>query len=271
MESVEYPEKLFFLGQVLKCKILDVTPEKRRMSLTLILTDEKMAPLGSKQKKMNEAIKKGFIYENIKICDKTSDGLGVEVNGIKALIPKNHLTDHVNLAEKLLNSFNINDVIPKALCFEKDVLPIFTLKHSIMSFEGSKTTFDDLHDGQIIPAVVSNIKPYGVFVKLPVWKMRKSCLIPLRHLTDIFVETPSDVVELNQTLYGKIIEKNEKEQKITMTSKSKEVLAGQNPKHILEITTSFFSDLELLKEHISHSQLLLHKVGDVVNSKVSTS
>ena len=67
VETIEHPEKLFFLGQVLKSKVLDVTPHKKRMSLTLILTEEKLAPLGSKQKKISEKIQKGVVYENIKV------------------------------------------------------------------------------------------------------------------------------------------------------------------------------------------------------------
>merc|ERR1712083_515203 len=65
--------------------------------------------------------------------------------------------------------------------------------------------------------------------------------IPLRHLSDVFVENPNDYVELNQTIYGKILEKNEKEQKITMTSKTKEITSGlETFDHILNLTTSLF-------------------------------
>ena len=71
VETIEHPEKLFFLGQVLKSKVLDVTPHKKRMSLTLILTEEKLAPLGSKQKKISEKIQRGVVYENIKVIQKS--------------------------------------------------------------------------------------------------------------------------------------------------------------------------------------------------------
>ena len=167
-----------------------------------------------------------------------------------------------------MSFYNVDDIIEKAVCFENDVIPILTLKESIMNFENIQGNFDDLHEGQVIPTVVSNIKPYGIFVKSPFWKVRKSFLIPLRYLSDVFVENPKDYVELNQTIYGKILEKNEKEQKITMTSKTKEITSGlETFEHILNFTTSLLDDFEKLKQ--KQSQILIsHEVGDVVNTSV---
>ena len=50
-EEIEYPEKLFFLGQVLKCEVVSTEPEKERMTLSLIIGGTHR-PLGEKQKKM---------------------------------------------------------------------------------------------------------------------------------------------------------------------------------------------------------------------------
>lgn len=273
VEPVEYPEKLFFLGQVLKCKVLDVQPEHSRMTLTLILGDHvKIKPLGSKEKKLGESVKLGKFYENIKVCDVTNEGLAVEVeDNVKAMIPKHHLTDHVGLADQLLSSYSVNDIISKALCYEKDVLPILTLKPSLLNFEGcDKMSFDDLHPGLTLPAVVATVKPYGVFVKLPTWKFRKNALIPLRHLSDIFVEDPNDYVQVHQTLYGQILETKEENQQITMTAKVK-LLRDNTTQHSVALTSSLFSDLHRIKEHLKAEKgLLLDNVaiGDVVNCVV---
>ena len=180
VEPVEYPEKLFFMGQVLKCKVLEVNALTRKMILTLILSEEKLRPLGSKEKKASENVKKGQIYNNVKIVDVNADGLGVEIDGVKALLPKNHLTDHCSIADLILDTYKVNDVIDNVLCFEKDVLPIMTLKPSILAFESCNMTFDEIHEGQVIPTVVSNVKEYGVFVKLPLWKVQKDYFFLLR-------------------------------------------------------------------------------------------
>jgi len=53
------------------------------------------------------------------------------------------------------------------------------------------------------------------------WKFNKLALVPKRHLADFFVENPKDVVQTYDTLYGKIIERDQSKQSITMTTISK--------------------------------------------------
>ena len=91
------------MGQVLKCKVLEVNALTRKMILTLILSEEKLRPLGSKEKKASENVKKGQIYNNVKIVDVNANGLGVEIDGVKALLPKNHLTDHCSIADLIVD------------------------------------------------------------------------------------------------------------------------------------------------------------------------
>ncbi len=43
-----------------------------------------------------------------------------------------HLTDHPALAPSLLNTYHVDDVIEEAVCFEKDAVPIMSLKPSIV-------------------------------------------------------------------------------------------------------------------------------------------
>ena len=149
------------------------------MILTLILSEEKLKPLGTKEKEASQNIKRGQVFNNVKIVDINADGLGVEIDGVKALLPKNHLTDHCGIADLILDTYKVNDVLNNVLCFEKDVLPIMTLKPSMLAFDNCDMTFDEIHDGQVIPTVVSNVKEYGVFVKLPMWKVCKIRTLPL--------------------------------------------------------------------------------------------
>ena len=50
-EAIEYPEKLFFLGQVLKCEVVSTEAERERMTLSLIIGGTHR-PLGEKQRKL---------------------------------------------------------------------------------------------------------------------------------------------------------------------------------------------------------------------------
>ena len=115
------------------------------------------------------------------------------------------------------------------------------------------------YKGQIIPTVVSNIKDYGVFVKLPMWKIKKSALIPLRHMSDDFVQDPNEHVQVQQTVYAQIIEKSEQEQKITMTSKPSLIQHDQS-----NLTLALFQDLEKVKKAKSDFDFN-YQLGDVVN------
>ena len=265
-EEIQDLEKIFYNGQVLKCKVLEINAARRKMVLTLILSEFK--PLGQKEKKAHENIKKGQFYENVKVCDITPDGLAVEIaDGIKAVIPLNHLTDHIAIADLVLNSFKKDDIIEKALCFEKDVFPILTLKPSILNYSGLNETFEDLHEGQTVPCVVSNIKPYGVFVKLPM-KVRKAALIPLRHLAEAFVEDPADLYQMHQTIFGKILEKDDKEQKITMTSKFGQIREASDYQKEVDLAIDLMSDLAKIRNRCENPELALINIGDVVNVTV---
>ena len=43
------PEKIFWLGQAIKCRVIDTDPVKDKISLSLILNN--MTPLGKKEKR----------------------------------------------------------------------------------------------------------------------------------------------------------------------------------------------------------------------------
>ena len=61
--------------------------------------------------------------------DDSSEKVHTPVN---CFIPTMHLTDHIALASCLLNTFHVGDVIEEAVCFEKDAVPILSLKPSIL-------------------------------------------------------------------------------------------------------------------------------------------
>ena len=88
--------------------------------------------------------------------------------------------------------------------------------------------------------------------------MKKSALIPLRHISDDFVQDPSEHMQLQQTVYAQIIEKSEKDQKkITMTSKASAIQFDQS-----DLTFGLFKDLEKIKKA---SNAFNFNLGDVVN------
>ncbi len=228
-EPIEYPERLFFVGQVLKCQVLDADAERRRMTLSLILGG-KNKPMGHKQRKEGEKVKLGLFYD-CTVMDKSGDGLSVEVevDGVvtKAFLPKGHLTDHAELAEGLMESYSVGDVIKDVLCYERDVVPVLTAKSvirdAVRSDSSLPKSFSDLFVGSVLPAVVCAVKPYGAFLRLPTWKFRKSALVPTRFLSDDFVDDVKDFVSMHQTVYCKVVERDEEEEKVTMSMRMRDL------------------------------------------------
>ena len=258
---IEYPEKLFFIGQSLKCKVMDVDPAKARMTLSLIIGGTSK-PLGSKERKSGQKLDVGKTYA-CKVAEVTADGLALLVDvgedeAVKAHLPKQHLTDHAALAGPLLATYAVGDAV-HALCFERDVVPIMTCKPFILEEAGRVQSFDDLDVGTVLPGVVCLVKDYGVFLRLPTPKFKKSALIPTRHLADSFIETPQEFAGMRDTLFAKVIDKDEKEQRLTLSSKLKDVT-----RHPVRLMETLLEDLKRIQDHSS----IAYKVGDVVQASV---
>ena len=108
-------------------------------------------PLGSKEKKEGDRIKLGS-FVDCKVTKVDDSGLGVVVTkddkDIEAFIPKQHLTDCPAMADQLLATYKPKDEIKGALCFERDVVPILSLKRSLLRVAKERaslpSSFDDL-------------------------------------------------------------------------------------------------------------------------------
>jgi transcriptional accessory protein Tex/SPT6 len=117
-------------------------------------------------------------------------------------------------------------------------LPQFAKKEPALSLS-------DLHEGMVLPCVVALVKPFGVFLRLPTWRFRKSALVPTRHLADFFVENPRDFVQPFQTIFGKVLETDEEKQTVTMTTKRKAVSAD-GISHSVELVRKNCSSMLLI-------------------------
>ena len=97
------------------------------------------------------------------VREKKEDGLSVSIVGsdVDAFLPTHHLTDHKVLAEPLLDSYREGEVIRGALCFERDVVPVMTIKPMILTAvrDGSAPkSFADLQEGVSVVGAVCLIK-----------------------------------------------------------------------------------------------------------------
>ena len=105
------------------------------------------------------------------------------------------------------------------------------------------------------PTADSSFSPfscsYGVFLRLPTSKFRKSALVPMRHLADTFVDDPRELFSVHQTVVGKVVERSEEAQKVTMSAKLKDVRGDGGvggTAASVQLTRSLFRDFAKVRE-----------------------
>ena len=220
-ETIDCPEKLFFLGHAVKCKVLDADEARQRLSLSLVL--HTMKPLGRREKGGQKLVL-GFRVA-AKVTTVTEKGLEVEVEQeavtSRATVPTIHLTDQTSLAEQVLAGVAVGKVL-EARVWQKDVVTLVTLKPSLCgAWDSLPQSMEQYEVGLVVPGVVKLVKKYGVFLRVP--GLQKLVLVPTRLLQDYFLESAEGVLELRQTLYSKVIGVDRQEEKVVVATSVKEV------------------------------------------------
>ena len=69
-------------------------------------------------------------------------------------------------------------------------------------FDSSVQTIDDLHEGMVLPGIVTNITNFGAFVDIGV---HQDGLVHVSQLADRYVSDPTQVVRLHQHVRVRVI------------------------------------------------------------------
>ena len=88
---------------------------------------------------------------------------------------------------------------------------------SVMKFDDTVNTFDDLREGLVLNGIVTNITQFGVFVDIGI---KENGLVHISELSDHYVSTPSDVVALHQQLRVRIKAIDTERRRIAITLKN---------------------------------------------------
>jgi uncharacterized protein len=75
---------------------------------------------------------------------------------------------------------------------------------------------NDLHEGMILPGIVTNITAFGAFVDIGV---HQDGLIHLSQMADRFVRDPNEIVKLNQKVEVKVLEVDKDRKRIQLSLK----------------------------------------------------
>ncbi len=72
----------------------------------------------------------------------------------------------------------------------------------VFSFDPTIKTIEDLHEGQVLPGIVTNITNFGCFVDVGV---KENGLVHISELADRFVSDPTEVVSIHQHVTVKVL------------------------------------------------------------------
>lgn len=84
------------------------------------------------------------------------------------------------------------------------------------SFDDSVRTVDDLHEGMVLPGIVTNITNFGAFVDIGV---HQDGLVHISQLADRYVSDPAAVVKLHQHVKVRVVEVDRKRNRISLSMK----------------------------------------------------
>jgi len=89
------------------------------------------------------------------------------------------------------------------------------------NFEFSKDVFtiDDLHEGMILPGIITNITNFGAFVDVGV---KQDGLVHISHLKNAYVKNPADVVKLHEHVQVKVLSIDKVRKRLALSMKEAE-------------------------------------------------
>lgn len=84
-------------------------------------------------------------------------------------------------------------------------------------FDRNVTRIDDLHEGMVLPGIITNITNFGAFVDIGV---HQDGLVHVSQMRDQFTKDPNDVVKLNQKVRVKVLEVDKERKRIQLSMKN---------------------------------------------------
>ncbi|XP_044047425.1 protein RRP5 homolog isoform X1 [Siniperca chuatsi] len=225
-EPIISPEDLFYVGQVLKAKVLQCDPDKAKMVLSF-----KAAVEGDTE----EAAKPQFDCEvgkrlEAKVLKKSVNGLEVAIlpDEIRAVLPTMHLSDHISNCPLLWENLQEGDNVSNLICFNKNKQNITLTKKPTVRWsleEGVVAKdFSEITVGMQLIGWIKNIMSYGVFVEFPYGLVG---LAPKSAMTDKFISDATTAFQLGQTVFAKVTNLDEEKRRFLVTLKISEVISPE--------------------------------------------
>nr|XP_040042477.1 protein RRP5 homolog isoform X1 [Gasterosteus aculeatus aculeatus]XP_040042479.1 protein RRP5 homolog isoform X1 [Gasterosteus aculeatus aculeatus] len=219
------PEEMFYVGQVLKAKVLQCNPDKAKLVLSFKAAEGDAEEVANPQ----------FDCEvgqrlEARIQKKSVTGLEVAIlpDDIRAVIPTMHLSDHLSNCPLLLESMQEGDTISNLICFSKNKRNIAISKKPTVRWSLEQgvfaKNFSEVTVGMQLIGWIKNLMPYGVFVEFPYGLVG---LAPKSAMTDKFISNTAIAFQPGQTVMAKVTNLDEEKQRFLVTLKISEVMCPE--------------------------------------------
>lgn len=173
--KIAQPDKVFQLGQLVRCSAISVDIKSERLVCSLVDNENANKQLKinlqikNKDDSMNSKLKIGQILKNLKIISKIplkGFDLTDEKEKIQVFLPMSHLSDDTFMSKMLFLSYNVDDIIEELMVFTKDsanvvfvtAKPVFLKKSYKLIMNESDITIN-----VPFPAIVRHVTSTGVF------------------------------------------------------------------------------------------------------------
>ena len=147
--------------------------------------------------------------ESYGVVEQMANDLSCSVTGLladeslrKKLVLEHYMTETVGLP-------TLQDILTELGKPGRDPRQAIT----VFEFDPSVKTINDVHEGMILPGIITNITKFGAFVDIGV---KVNGLIHVSQLADRFISDPTEVVSLHQHVSVKVLEVDDVRKRISL-------------------------------------------------------
>ncbi|KAL7852604.1 hypothetical protein SRHO_G00183890 [Serrasalmus rhombeus] len=224
--SAVKPQSLFYVGQVVKAKVLRCDAEKEKLALSFkAVTQEDVARVQTG----TVAFEVGKKVE-VMVLKKDLTGLQVSIlpEEVPALLPMVHLSDHVTNWPLLWEGLQEGDTVSNTVYLSKSKQGIILTKKPLLvaALEAGDLvkSFSELQVGMIMLGWVKSIMPYGVFIGFP---YGLHGLAPKAAMSDKFITDTEGVFQIGQTVLAKVTNLDEEKHRFLVSLNVSDVSSAE--------------------------------------------
>ncbi|XP_078079096.1 protein RRP5 homolog isoform X2 [Mustelus asterias] len=254
-QPISFPEKVFYVGQVVKVTVLKCDPAQEKLLLSLRATEEERigADGTTKIDKESSMYPTGKMVE-VEVLAKVASGLEVSIlpERVPAFLPETYLSDHPSICRLLAERLRKGDVLSKVMCFSQTRGQIILCrKAAVMAFAEQGPLPKDVLDLQVgmqMPGLMRSVVAYGVFVEFPHGLVG---LAPKAAMSDKFVTNTEGHFMVGQTVIAKVTNLDAEKKRMLLTLKVSECELAEAESEGVNLLSQYLRELDFVRSLMS--------------------